>query len=90
MSVGQEASLSFEELLETSRLSQPYLTLDEENSLMKKIILVWGLPGPQASSVATALVGRFGKPSCAIRLKTSKKCANRGFVQKFGNNSAFW
>ena len=29
-------------------------------------------------------------PSCAIRLKTSKKCANRGFVKKFGNNSAFW
>ena len=28
--------------------------------------------------------------SCAIRLKTSKKCANRGFVKKFGNNSAFW
>ena len=59
MSVGQEASLSFEELLETSRLSKSYLTLDEENSLMKKIILVWGLSGPQASSVATALVGRF-------------------------------
>ena len=29
-------------------------------------------------------------PSCAIRLKTSKKCVNRGFVKKFGNNSAFW
>ena len=29
-------------------------------------------------------------PSCAIRLKTSKKCANRGYVKKFGNNSAFW
>ena len=30
-------------------------------------------------------------PSCAIRLKTSKKCANRGFFKKFGNNnSAFW
>ena len=28
-------------------------------------------------------------PSCAIRSKTSKKCANRGFVKKFGNNSAF-
>ena len=28
-------------------------------------------------------------PSCAIRLKTSKKFANRGFAKKFGNNSAF-
>ena len=73
MSVGQEASLSFEELLETSRLSQPYLTLDEENSLMKKIILVWGLPGPQASSVATALVGRFGESSLVTALNGSSE-----------------
>ena len=31
-----------------------------------------------------------GHPSCAICLKTSKKCANQGFVKKFGNDSAFW
>ena len=29
-------------------------------------------------------------PSCAIRLKTSKKFANLGFEKKFGYNSAFW
>ena len=29
------------------------------------------------------------KPSCAIRLRTSKKCANLGFENKFGYNSAF-
>ena len=28
-------------------------------------------------------------PKCAIRLKTLKKFANRGFEKKFGNNSAF-
>jgi hypothetical protein len=28
-------------------------------------------------------------PSCAIRLKTMKKFANRGFEKKNGNNSAF-
>ena len=56
MSVSHETG--FEELLATSRLSKSYFTLDEENSMMKKIILVWGLPGAQASSVATALVGK--------------------------------
>ena len=30
------------------------------------------------------------RPSCAIRLNTSKKCGNRGSVKKFGYNSAFW
>ena len=58
MTIGQDTGLSFEELLSAGGLSQSYFTVDEENSLMKKIILVWGLPGAQASSVATALVGK--------------------------------
>jgi len=55
MSNNHGAELSIEEI---ARLSQLEYTHDEEESCdMKKTILVWGLPGPQASSVAIALVG---------------------------------
>ena len=43
---------------------QSYITLDTGECVMKKTILVYGLPGPQASSVCTALVGQFRLLAC--------------------------
>jgi len=79
MSAVQETGLSFEDLLNTS--SQPYITLDEENILMKKIILVWGLPGAQACSVATALIGN---PLFNVRGIFNKDCPEVARFQEMG------
>lgn len=80
MSVGQETGLYFEDFLEGS--SQSYgLTLDEDNILMKKTILVWGLPGSQACSVAAALVGN---PLFNVRGIFNKDCPEIAQLQEMG------
>lgn len=84
MTIGQDTGLSFEELLTAGGLSQSYFTVDEENSLMKKIILVWGLPGAQASSVATALVGN---PLFNVRGIFNKECPEVARFQEMGVQS---
>ena len=55
---GSGGNPTLEELLEAGRTSVSYIHLDEEESPMKKTILVFGLPGRQASSVCSALVGQ--------------------------------
>ncbi|XP_063677113.1 nmrA-like family domain-containing protein 1 isoform X1 [Bolinopsis microptera] len=82
MSNNHGAELSIEEI---ARLSQLEYTHDEEESCdMKKTILVWGLPGPQASSVAIALVGN---PLFTVRGIFNKNCPEVARFQQMGVES---
>ena len=51
------SSVNLDDFLESSSSFQSYINLDGTENIMKKTILVYGLPGPQASSVCSALVG---------------------------------